>query len=361
MARRPRVLYLAPHSAQFYRTVRFGEALRTAWPGAEVCVPDENGWRSRLRWLPRALRAARRADIVIAGFWGQPLVPILRLLGKRRILLDVYALTHSRYAMESDSTRKNGLAALAYLIDWAAFRLTHRALLLTEYHRRWMGRKYRVPGEKILLLPLTTGSLGRTPQPEPDGASEIFRVHWHGRHLAHHGVDVILEAAHILRNEPVHFTMVGGKGPCLEENRATAARLGLGHVTFMDDVPYAELRALMARSHVCLGLFGSSRRSRVVINNKVIDGFAAGRAVITGRNRPSVALLEGRPAAHFVPLGDPAALAGAILLLRNDPARRRALAEEGHRLHEERFTGAAFARRIREILELISRAGERLE
>ena len=354
MARPHRILYAATRDRRFYRTERFRDALERIAPGAEFCVPDRPGLSGYLEWLPRVLPALRRADLVIAGFWGQPLVPLVRLLGRKPVLLDTYALTHHRVALEGDRVRKGPAAAIAFCIDRTALRLADLATVHTPVHRRHYARKFRVPAEKLVVLPLSAGPVDGAAGTEPPGEGDVLRVHWHGRHLAHHGVTVILEAAALLRDEPVRFTMVGGKGPSYAEHRARAADLELTNVTFVGDVPYGELLRRMRSASVCLGMFGTARRARGVVSNKVIDGFAVRRAVVTGRNRATMAMLEGRDAAEFVPLGNPLALADALRRLSRDPARRRALAENGYRLYRERFSADAFAGAVGDLVNRLA-------
>jgi len=350
MPRNPRILYIATRDRRFYRTERFRNALERIAPGTEICVPDRPGLAGCLEWLPRVLPALRRADLVVAGFWGQPLVPLVRYLTGKPVLLDTYALTHHRVAMEGDRVKKSLAAALAFCIDRTALRLADLATVHTEVHRRHYAAKFRLPVAKLAVLPLSTGPVGFDARPEPAGDEGVLRVHWHGRHLAHHGVTIILEAAALLRDEPVRFTMVGGKGPCSAEHRARALALDLDNVTFLGDLPYADLLRRMNAASVCLGVFGTARRTRGVVSNKVIDGFAARRAVVTGRNRATTAMLKGRDAAEFVPLGDPAALADALRRLHQRPDRRRELAETGYRLYRERFSAPAFSVAVGELV-----------
>ncbi|MHC4472413.1 MAG: glycosyltransferase, partial [Planctomycetota bacterium] len=233
--------------------------------------------------------------------------------------------------------------------DRAALRAADLVAVHTEYHRRYTALKFRVPRDKMLPLPLSPGPVA-PPPPGESTAAGPFRVHWHGRHLAQHGVDVILRAAGLLADEAIRFTLVGGGGPAYRESRRIAERLGLPNVTFLDDMPYEALLSKVREASVCLGLFGTVPRAKGVVSNKVVDAFAMRKPVVTGWNRPTAALLEGRRAALFVPRGDPEALAEAILRLREDPAEREALAEEGHRLYRERLSSEALERALRDAL-----------
>ncbi len=63
--------------------------------------------------------------------------------------------------------------------------------------------------------------------------------------------------------------------------------------------------ALMAASHACLGIFGTSGKAQRVIPNKVFDALAAARAVITGDTPAAREVLTHADTAWLCPPGDP--------------------------------------------------------
>ena len=85
----------------------------------------------------------------------------------------------------------------------------------------------------------------------------------------------------------------------------------------------------MARSDLCLGIFGTSPKARRVIPNKIFDALACARAVLTGDTPAVRELLRPGNDVWVCPPGDPDPLADAIVTLRDDDLRR-AIAERGH-------------------------------
>lgn len=79
----------------------------------------------------------------------------------------------------------------------------------------------------------------------------------------------------------------------------------------------------------------------------VVEAMGAGLPVVItpGCNLPEVAERE----AGYVVAPDPAAIAGALDTVFADPARARAMGENGRRLVRERFTWASIARRLIEV------------
>src|SRR5262249_38715726 len=118
------------------------------------------------------------------------------------------------------------------------------------------------------------------------------------------------------------------------ETRAAAAANQA--VRWLDWVPSAELPALVAGHHVCLGIFGTGDKALRVVPNKVFQGAAAGCAIVTSDTPPQRRTLGD--AAVLAPPGNPAALAAALLGLagdRSELARMRRLARQ---LAGRRFT-----------------------
>ena len=82
----------------------------------------------------------------------------------------------------------------------------------------------------------------------------------------------------------------------------------------------------VAGHHVCLGIFGTGPKAQRVVPNKVLQGAAAGCAIVTSDTAVQrEALGDG---AVYVPAGSPSALADALTALVTD---RALLADQRHR------------------------------
>lgn len=164
--------------------------------------------------------------------------------------------------------------------------------------------------------------------PNPDrtpGNGEVTHVIFYGTYVPLQGVPVIIRAAHLLRDEPFRFTLVG-HGQEYHQCRCLAKELHLAHVAF---IPWLTLDALsrsLAEHDIALGIFGTGVKASLVIPNKVYAYMAAGVPFIT---RDSMALRElctpGRDCLT-VPAGDPAALADALRYARANRAHCAAMA-----------------------------------
>jgi glycosyltransferase involved in cell wall biosynthesis len=158
------------------------------------------------------------------------------------------------------------------------------------------------------------------------------------------GHRVVVEAAARLAHQGLRPRIVFvGRGPMEAKVRQAIARAGLeAQITiggFVPDVP-AVMTALDLGLYVP---FESEGMSRVVF-----EYLAAGVPLLAARVGvvPEV-LVDGEHAA-LVPAGDAEALATALAMLLEDPARSRRLGEAGRRLVVERFSGARVAAALEE-------------
>lgn len=119
---------------------------------------------------------------------------------------------------------------------------------------------------------------------------EPRRILFYGSYLPLHGVDLLVTAFARLR-EPAQLTLIGSGGN-RSAMEALVAALGLGgSVTFVDSMSPAELVRQIHLHDVVAGVFGPSTKARSVIANKVWQGLACGRIVVT---QSSEALAELR-------------------------------------------------------------------
>jgi len=125
--------------------------------------------------------------------------------------------------------------------------------------------------------------------------------------------------AELADRDDIRFTMIGSGQERIEcERRAgsTADR-----VNWIDWLDPDDLVAEVVRHDVCLGIFGTTPKTRRVVPNKVYQGAAAGCAVVTSDTPPQRAVF--RDSAILCPAGDGGAIASALARLADDPVELR--------------------------------------
>jgi len=346
----PKICYVAGREATYSRTHNVLKALRGAGFEVETCLPPDKSKLHQPKLLWQLLAKKRGADAIVVGFYGQLLLPFVRLLTRKPILFDVYVSTYGTMVDDRLEAKANSLKAkLFWLADHVSMRWSDRLILETNDHIRRYAETYRVRADKFTRIFLPSDESVMRPR-EPRPADGRFRVHFHGEYAPFHGVNVILQAAKLLEAEGVDFQIIG-TGITYARDRKLAEELALSNVSFIDRVPYAELAEYMSRADACLGFFGGNARADRLLTNKVIEALAVGKPLITRENQAVQELLRDGESALLVPPENPRALADAILRLKADPELAAKLGKNALSLFQAHCTQGAFANQLKRIIE----------
>ncbi|NQT24462.1 glycosyltransferase family 4 protein [candidate division KSB1 bacterium] len=341
------VCYVVGRERSYVRTRTMLKALRQAGYQVETCIPPNKKFRHYPKLILQFLLKKQKCDVVLVGFYGALLMPIVRLFTHKPVIFDVHSGTHETM-IDWGRARKDGLRARIYWwVDHWTFNLADRIILEAHDHIRIWSDRYKVPKDKFFRVFLATEDSLIFPRPEPE--EDPFLVHFHGEYAPFHGVNVILRAAALLQNQGVHFQIVGF-GTTYEEDMHLAESLDLQNCNFIEWVPYETLSETMGRAHVCLGFFGTTNRAKEVFTNKVIEAIAVKRPLITMRNNPVQELLKDGESVLLVPPNDPEALAQAILQLKKDKALRQSLTDRAYDAFLAHCTIRAFAEAMQDLI-----------
>jgi glycosyltransferase involved in cell wall biosynthesis len=169
-------------------------------------------------------------------------------------------------------------------------------------------------------------------------AGDTFEVLFYGSFLPLHGMEVILETAALLRDQPVNFTLIGGHKADLSQFRERMATLGLQNVKHVKWVDLEELPRWIAAADLGLGgPFGNTGQARRVITGKTFQFLAMGRAVVVGETDEDYGFRD-KVNCLRVPQGDAVSLASAIQWARDHGQELERIGLEGRLLYQERFS-----------------------
>lgn len=287
------------------------------------------GWVLAYPALIVRLARARKPDLILVGYPGIVDVfvawPIARLRGVP-LAWDVFLSAYDTIVEDRRLLVRSGIAAR--LLRWIERAALHRVDVMfmdTHAHARRVESLFDLePGRcDRVWVGVEDRHFTKAAAPAPKAAAEPMRVLFYGQFIPLHGIGTIIEAAALLRDEAVEWTLVGrGQEAARIRAQLTAARLPRVH--WIDWVEYAELGQWIAGADLCLGIFGTSGKAASVIPNKVFQIVAAGKPLVT-RDSPAIRelLAPSTPCTYLVPAGDAAALGAAV------SAHRRALGEGG--------------------------------
>ncbi len=370
-----RVCYFGTYRAEYSRNRIMIEGLRRngvevvechepLWFGIEDRVKAASGgWKHPSFWLRMARTYARLLqkyrkvgdyDVMVLGYPGQLDAPLARVLTRLRgkpLVLDVFMSIYL-IAQERGLTERSPLTArLIYLVEKLACSLPDLLIIDTEEYVAWFQRMYGIPPSRFRLVP--TGADDRIFRPMPSEKNDgLFRVLYYGSFIPNHGVTYIIEAARILQDDPdIHFELIGD-GPEKPRAMALARQYGLKNVTFEDWMDQEELVRRAASADVILGAFGTTPQSLMTVQNKIYEGLAMGKPVITGDSGAVRKALLG--VIYLCQRGDTLALVEAIRILKKNLEFRQSFSRNGHELYSRLFTPAKLGYQFKCYLEELS-------
>ncbi len=307
-----------------------------------LVVPVQSEGPLLRRW-PRLARGARAHtfDALWVAFLGYSDVPLAWFLSRWRrvpLVFDAFVLLHDTFVTDRETVPRRSLKAL-YLraLEITACHLADVVVIDTVEHAERLAQRTHLDPHKVRVLHVGSQYDEACTDPAPEMP---FTAVFFGSFMPLHGVDVIVRAAALLRHDPTIRFLLVGDGQTKPEAVALATALGCENVTFLDPLHDDALRAVLCEANVLLGVFGTSVKARVVVPNKVVDGLAIGRPVITAAT-PAIDRMLDTAQIRTVPPNDPEALAGAIDALHSDPLVRERLARAGRLAYEEHFAPAA--------------------
>ncbi len=183
------------------------------------------------------------------------------------------------------------------------------------------------------------------------GLGSDFLIVYAGAHGLSNDLDVVLDAAQLLRaHAGLRFVLIGdGKEKPRLQRRAEA--LALPNLVFIDSLPKNEMRAALAAADAGLAILKPIAAYKTTYPNKVFDYMAAGRPVLLAIDGVIREVVEAAQGGIFVPPGDAAALSAAAERLSADRAAAQAMGQRGRAYLEKHFDRAQLAAQLADLLE----------
>ena len=362
MERPLKVCYFGTYRAEYSRNRIMIDGLRLndvtviecherLWHGIEDRVNiTRGGWFHPKFWL-RVIstyikllnhhRKIRDYDVLVVGYPGQFDVYLARLLSwvrRKPLVWDVFMSIYL-IALERGLDQTNRLiVGIIRRIERLALRLPDLLIQDTAEYVTWFEENHGISPEHFNLVPTGADERIFHPITEVLPESDTFLVIYYGTFIPNHGVTYIVETAHLLSEvDNIQFEMIG-TGPEQEKAALLAQTYQLENISFIPWLEKNELVRRVARADICLGAFGITPQSLMTIQNKIFEGCAMGKAVITGDSPATRSVFHHLQDIFLCDRSNPGSLAEAIKLLKEDTGLREHIAHNGADLFREHFT-----------------------
>ena len=292
----------------------------------------------------------RECDLIVVAEFCQAVVPLAWLLGQitgRPVIFDMViglyeasVLERGRYPINSFAARK------LYFVDKIAGMLSTKVLTGTMTYKDYLVNEFKISPAKVQVTPLGVDDKLFFPKPKSENNTDRFIIMYHGSYIPNHGVETIIRAAaNLSRYSTFTFRLIGdgeGKSHAMQ----LADKLGVENIEFLSKVPFEQLSDYIANSDIVLGVFGDTSQARKAMANKILEGLAMQKTVVTGNTMSIRENFKHMKHLWLVPLADASALSDSLILLSKDKSLMTELAESGYLRVVDRLTPIAVGKAL---------------
>jgi glycosyltransferase involved in cell wall biosynthesis len=248
--------------------------------------------------------------------------------------------------------------AWAGQLEELCYNRASRIVVVTEgIRQRLIERGF--PAGKLALIPNGANTELFQPQPalgaqfraEHSLPADAFVALYAGIHGIAQGLEIVLNAADQLRNDPaIRFVLVG-EGPVKADLQALAAELRLDNVLMLPEQPRLAMPAILSAANAAIVPLRKLELFQGALPSKMFDAWACGLPLLLSIDGEARRTLDAADGGRYVPPEDAAALAGAIRALAAQPDGGRSLGQNGRRYTEQHHSRQAQARALEKLLQ----------
>lgn len=334
-----KILYISGREPTYTRNAVILRGLKESKVDIVDCTSEFRSYSLRYPHALTKLFSKRDYDLTFVGFFGQPLMPIIKKMVNTPIIFDAFLSSYDTMCFDRKKFKPMSMPGqFFYYLDRVSCDLADRVILDTNQHIDYFVETFGLDKNKFqrvfvgaddyIFHPITLNK-------DPDK----FKIFYYGTYLPLHGINHIVKAAKMLESyEDIEFKLVG-KGLQSSEITELSKKLKNRNITFVDWIPYYNLPMEISKSDICLGgHFSDNDKAKRTIAGKTFQFISMKKPVILGDNNANKELFENNKNALLVEPANPRALADAILELRDNDNLRKYIAEGGYTTYREKCT-----------------------
>ena len=294
---------------------------------------------------------AGKADVMLVMYPAQvemPLVYVLAKLGGKKIIYAPFISVYQTLTEQRKYFKPESIAGrLFYVLDKYACKVADKIILDTDAHSEYFSKTFGIKKEKFARVFIGADeSYKKSPMPN----NKEFTVLFYGSFIPGQGIEVLLNAAEILKNEKIKFIMAGD-GPLKESAMKTVQQKGLKNIEFSGWIDAKKLPALIAKADVGIGIIESNPKTDLVVANKAYGMLAMGKPLINF-DAPGIRELAENNGAMYCN-GTSKSVADAILKLKKDRNLRNSVANNGYKAFQEKASVKAISMQLKEVIQQV--------
>lgn len=292
----------------------------------------------------------KKIDIILVCEAGQSyvlLAKVLSLITHKPLAFDAFLSYFHAKTAEGDTNPKSILGFYYYILDKTSCLLADVIFLDTQEHVNFFVHTFSIKKEKFRSVLVGSDDSIFYPRENSSKNDKVFKIFNVSSFYPLHGVEYIIKAAKILEDDKEIEFLIYGNGHDFKKAEKLISDMNLENTKLLGKIDIRKLPEIMAGCDLCLGNFGGTIHSDMVISTKVFDALAMGKPVITAEN-PSVRnIFSDGVNVLFCKSHDPQSLADAIIRLKNNKKLANNLGENGRKFFISHASTEIIGREIR--------------
>lgn len=299
-------------------------------------------------------RDLKQCDYLYVGYPGHFDVimayPLAKLL-RKKIIFNPLVVFYTGFVNDQGILKEGSL--LANVLKWGEkmiYGMTDIVISDTKLQEHHLHQLFEVPYKKMRTLAIGADDEIYKYSPKKKQTKD-FNVVYYGLYSPLHGVEYILDAAAACLKDPsIKFLMVG-KGNTYENCVADAKKRKLTNIIFYPEMTEVDAFETLATGDVFLGFLQKHPTVDRVIPNKVYQGLALGKAVVSADSPVMREVFTHGKNVYLCKAADGNDLAKAILELKNDKKLNKTISENGYKMFMEQFTPKTIGKELKKICQ----------
>lgn len=305
------ILFVSTKSREYIRNQQEIKLLKSnAKSYHEAVFSDRSYFMRVLKVYFACMRGIwKQADTIYVGFAPQLVLPFLkRWMREKYIVIDFFISFFDTFVSDRKYFKEGSLAAdILFWLDKCTLERCHYIIVDTQADRRYFSKTFRVPLNKMEVMYLEADSSIYNIQKYKDKMLVLY----FGSILPLQGVDVVLEAARMLRGyTDIGFIIIG---PLKRRDSFEQGRYP--NVVFYKWLPQEKLAEQIANADLCIaGHFSKGiEKAKRTIPGKAYIYEAMKKPMILGDNEANRELFQEDSMHFYVEMGNASALAKKIV------------------------------------------------
>lgn len=320
-----------------------------------TAINKSKGLRRYFQTLGKLLkcRIQKNPDVYILGFRGQEIFwPVRFLTIGKPLIFDEFINMHDWLGKEHSKLPKF-IIWVADIYEKMAIKCSHLVLTDTRLGAKKSAEVYKQPATKFQHIYVGTNETLFEPRQQNKKAGAELKVLFYGNLLPLHGLPNILGAASKLKDNPIHFTVIGGKGrpKMIDYIESYIEQNKLKNIDYKHWVDYQDLPVVMAEYDVFLGgPFGDTSQSQRVITGKTFQSLSMGITTVIGSINEDTGFVD-KQNCLIVDQGSAESIARVLTWALAHKQALPKIGQAGHELFVKRFSSKNIAKIFEGIFE----------